>query len=98
VWEPASTELAERTPYRGHDGLRAYVADLDRDWEEFEITVGDLREHGPFVVAHCRAYARAGGFVADSPLAIVWEVRDGLGVWGKAYRDRAEALRVAGIG
>ncbi len=98
VWEPAATEVAQRAPYHGHAGIREHLADLRRDWEEFEITISELRERAPYVVALCRVYARAGGFVADSPAALVWEVRDGRAAWGKTFRDRDEALRVAGIG
>ena len=44
-----------------------------------------------------RVYARAGGAIADGPAAFVFELRDGLIAWGKTFRDRAEALRFAGL-
>jgi ketosteroid isomerase-like protein len=97
VFEPVSTEVAERTPYRGHDGLRAYLADLERDWDEFDISVSEVRQGPRYVVALGRVYARAGGAIADGPAAFVLELRGDLVAWGKTYRDRAEALRFAGL-
>ena len=97
VFEPASTPIFERRPYHGHDGLRAYFADLERDWDEFDITVSAVHEAPSHVVALARVYARAGGAIADGPVAFVFEVRDGRIAWAKTYRDREEALRFAGL-
>ena len=97
VFEPASTEVAIRAPFRGHAGMREYLAEVERDWEQFDVAVSDVREAPPYVVALGRVYARSGGFVADNPLAFVWEVREGLVVWGRTFTDRSAALRFAGI-
>ena len=97
VFEPLSTEVAQRSPYHGHEGLRAYVADLARDWDEFDITVSEVRAGERYSVALARIYARAGGAIADGPAAFAFELREGLVAWGKTYRDRAEALRFAGL-
>jgi hypothetical protein len=56
-----------------------------------------VRERAPFAVALCRIYARAGGFVADSPAAILVELSADRAVHVKTYLDRAEALRAAGL-
>jgi len=86
-----------RRPYRGHDGLRQYLADLNHDWDEFDISVSEVRDGDRYAVALGRVYARAGGAIADGPAAFVFELREGLVCWGKTYRDRAEALRRAGL-
>ena len=78
--------------------MRAYLAEVERDWEQFDIAVAELREAWPYVVALGRVYARSGGFVADNPIAFVWEVRQGLITWGRTFTDRAEALDFAGLG
>ena len=98
VFEPVSTEVAERAPYHGHAGMRSYVRDLARDWDEFDITVGDVRRGERYLVALGRVYARAGGAIADGPCAFVFELDGGEVRWGKTFRDRIEALRFAGIG
>jgi ketosteroid isomerase-like protein len=97
VFEPASTDVAERHPYHGHDGLRQYLADLDRDWDEFDISISEVRQGPRCAVALGRVYARAGGAIADGPAAFVFELREGRVCWAKTYRDRAEALRRAGL-
>ena len=97
VFEPASTDVAERHPYHGHEGLRQYLADLDRDWDEVDIAGSEVRSGPRYSVALGRVYARAGGAIADGPAAFVFEVREGRESWGKTYRDRAEALRFAGL-
>jgi ketosteroid isomerase-like protein len=97
VFEPSSTEVAIRAPYRGPDGMREYLAEVTRDWEQFDVTIAETREAPPHVVALGRVYARSAGFVADNPIAFVWEVRDGAIVWGRTFTDRAAALRFAGL-
>jgi hypothetical protein len=72
--------------------MREYVADIQRTWEEFDVTVAEIRAAPPLMLVFGRVYARAGGFVADNPLAFVWEVGDdGLVRWGKAFTDRSAA-------
>jgi ketosteroid isomerase-like protein len=97
VLEPASTPVSERRPYHGHEGVHAYFADLDQTWEEFEIDITEIREGPSALVGLCRIYARAGGFVADSPAAILVRLRGERVVGVKTYVDRAEALRAAGL-
>jgi len=48
-------------------------------------------------VALGRVYARAGGAIADGPAAFVLELRGDRVAWAKTFRDRAEALRFAGL-
>ena len=97
VFEPASTEVAIRAPFRGHAGMREYLAEVERDWEQFDVAIHETREAPPYVVALGRVYARSGGFVADNPLAFVWELRGDEIVWGRTFTDRAAALRFAGL-
>ena len=97
VFEPASTEVAIRAPFRGHTGMREYLAEVERDWEQFDISIAETREAPPYVVALGRVYARSGGFVADNPLAFVWELRGDTIVWGRTFTDRAAALRFVGL-
>ena len=98
VFEPASTEVAIRAPFRGREGMREYLAEVARDWEQFDISIAETREAPPYVVALGRVYARSAGFVADNPIAFVWEVRESAIVWGRTFTDRAAALRFAGLG
>jgi anti-sigma regulatory factor (Ser/Thr protein kinase)/ketosteroid isomerase-like protein len=97
IFEPLSTPVRGRTPYLGRDGLRSYFRDLQETWDEFKITMHDLRHRGQYVVALGRIRAVAGEFAADEPAGIVWRLRDGKVAWGKVYRTEEEALQAAGL-
>ena len=97
MFEPASTEVAIRAPFRGHAGMRQYLAEVERDWEQFDVAISETREASPYVIALGRVYARSGGFVADNPIAFVWEMRGDAIVWGRTFTDRAAALRFVGL-
>jgi ketosteroid isomerase-like protein len=98
VFEPLSTEVAERVPCHGHAGLRAYIADLARDWDEFDITVAQVCRADEHLVALGRVYARAGGAIADGPAGFAFTLEGDLVSWGKTFRDRTQALAFAGLG
>jgi len=97
MMEPLSTPVQRRTPYLGVDGLRRYLRDLDDTWEEFEVTVEDLRaSDGEHVVAAGRIYARREDFLADDPAGFAFRLRDGKIVWVKVYPSHEEALAAVG--
>jgi ketosteroid isomerase-like protein len=86
AWVGAWYERAEFHPlrarsrgraYRGHDGLRRFVADIAEEWEQVRFEIDEIRGAGEHVVAlgHLRARA-ASGFERDVPLALVEVVRD----------------------
>jgi hypothetical protein len=87
----------ERGPYRGPEGMRAWMTDIDADWDSFELNVHELRagEHG--VVALARIYSRTGGHVVDSPIAVLFELEGERVARIVICLDRAEALRAAGV-
>ncbi len=89
VFEPASTELATREPYRGHRGLRRYLADLAKTWAEFRVTIHEYQGAGDRVLARGRVYARSSSpaFIADSEIAFVWQVQGGRVVHGSTHTD-----------
>ena len=95
--EPLSTEVAPRTPYLGVGGLRRYLRDLDETWQEFDVTVEDLRAHGDHVVAVGRIHARRENVVTDDQAGFAFKLRDGKVVWAKVYRSPDEALAAAGL-
>jgi len=96
--EPLSTPVRRRTPYLGIAGLRRYLDDLDDTWDEFEVTVHELRAAGDYVVALARIHARRENFLADDPASFAIRLREGRITWLKVYRDEADALAAAGLG
>jgi anti-sigma regulatory factor (Ser/Thr protein kinase)/ketosteroid isomerase-like protein len=94
--EPLSTPVQRRTPYLGVSGLRRYFQDLEETWQRFDVTVGELRAEGDYVVAAGRIHAQQQNFTADDPAGFAFKLRDSKVVWVKVYRSHEEALAAAG--
>jgi ketosteroid isomerase-like protein len=90
--------LLEGSEYRGHDGVRRFLDDMDEDWTEREVIVDELRELGDSVVVlgSFRAVGRASGTEVSHPLAWVAEIREGRLARMRAFTDQEAALRDAG--
>jgi ketosteroid isomerase-like protein len=99
-WFPPQTaSMVQRAePYRGHEGLRTYFADVDRVWRRLDIIPRDFRDLGDRVLVLGRVYGRGeGGYISDSPAGWLWRVEGGTIIWGRVYLSRAEALQAAGL-
>ena len=95
---PATARVAGRgEPYRGHEGLRTYLADVARVWQELRSEPAEFIEVGDVVVCTGRVYAWGVGRVIDAPAGWVWRLRDGKLVEGRVYENRREALAAAGL-
>jgi ketosteroid isomerase-like protein len=76
-----TARLAGREPpYRGREGVRRYLADVESVWDDMQLDAGDFRAipGAVIVIGHVRA-RRAG---EESVRAVVWtwRLRDGLAV------------------
>jgi ketosteroid isomerase-like protein len=78
-WVPALTLGANGEPYRGHDGVRAYMADLRASWPEFDLDLRDMgaRDDRVLVLYRLRARGAQSGERIDQDAALGYEVRDG---------------------
>lgn len=86
---PTATVLNEGKCYRGHDGIRRYLQDVEELWAELETLPASYRVVGNHVVVMGRVRARAhDGLELDTPAAWVWRVEDDRVAWGCAYGDR----------
>jgi ketosteroid isomerase-like protein len=95
---PATARVAGRgEPYSGHEGLRTYLADVARVWQELRSEPDEFREVGDLVVCTGRVYAWGVGRVIDAPAGWVWRLREGRIVEGRVYDTRREALAAAGL-
>jgi ketosteroid isomerase-like protein len=90
---------ARGEPYRGHDGITRYLADVARVWEE--LTVKPLEFHtagDDTVVAMGRVYAWGVGRVIDAPVGWLWRFGpDRRAVYGRVYESRRDAFEAAGL-
>ncbi len=86
---PTVTVLNEGKCYRGHDGIRRYLQDVEQIWAELETLPSRFREVGNHVVVLGRVKARAhDGLEMDTPAAWVWCVEGNKVAWGSVYGDR----------
>jgi len=99
VFTPPTGRLAGRPePYRGHAGLRTYMADVARVWEELRSEPEEYIElDGDLVVCTGRVYAWGVGRVIDAPAGWLWRLRDGLLLEGSVYETRRGAYEAAGL-
>lgn len=100
VFEPVTARIAATgLPYRGHEGMRRYLEDVARTWQELRPAPDAFHEaDGGIVVATGRVYAWGAGRVIDAPAGWLWRIEDGLLVYGRIFETAAAALEAAGLG
>jgi ketosteroid isomerase-like protein len=86
-------EVGRDAPYRGRDGLREYLADVERIWEELLITPSQIEGHEGRLLVIGRVYVRSRELgIRDMPAAWIWRLRDGLFVRGEVFVDPETAI------
>jgi len=85
--------------YEGHDGIRDFYAEVRDVWESYVWEPEDLIEAGEGVVALLRSggRGRGSGVEVERRTAMVWSVSESLATAVRFFRDRDEALRLAGL-
>jgi ketosteroid isomerase-like protein len=100
-WHPGllASLGGEATVYRGHEGIRELVRDLDEHFAEFNNEYSEIRDLGDQVLAigHIRARGKASGAETLSPLAFLVESKDGKAIRVRTYLDPEKALEAAGL-
>lgn len=89
----------EGRPYRGHEGLRRFVAELAEEWTDVRFEIDELRDTGEHVVGsgRFRARGRTSGLDLDVPLGVIGTVRSERIVYGRMFSDPAEFLKAVGL-
>jgi ketosteroid isomerase-like protein len=86
--------------YRGVDGFRRWVENVDEVWERLEPELEEIIDGDDHVVTAVRMSGRGRGSGAEVDMRVfqVWQFREGklLRLTG-GYRDRDEALEAAGL-
>jgi ketosteroid isomerase-like protein len=100
VFVPPTRRYAnDGDPYVGHDGLRRYLVDVAKVWQELRSEPREFIEvDEDRVLCTGRVYAWGVGRVVDTPAGWVWRLRDGLLVEGIVYETRREAYEAVGLG
>jgi ketosteroid isomerase-like protein len=98
-WWPALTGAYEGGCYRGREGVERFMADTSETWEELQIVAEEFRDLGERVLSlgRLKGKGKGSGAPVDQPYATILDFR-GDRIWRlRAYFDRAEGLRVAGL-
>lgn len=92
-WLPFRAQL-EGMVYRGHEGIRQWVRDMDDDWEAFRIDPVEFhdRDDRIVVIGHVQALGRTSGVDVDSEAGFLFELTGGRIVRVVSYSDPASAL------
>jgi ketosteroid isomerase-like protein len=86
-------EVGRETPYSGPEGLREYMADVERVWEELLITPSRVERRDERLLVIGRVYVRSRELgIRDMPVAWIWELRDGLFVRGEVFVNPEAAV------
>ena len=100
-WHPALQVMlgGEATVYRGHEGVRELLRDVDAALAEIHVEFSETRDPGDRVVAigRVRTRGKASGAVTESPLGYVADFRNGKVTRIRTYLDPEEALEAAGL-
>ena len=92
---PAVTAEAvgREAPYQGRAGLRDYLTDVARVWEELRIAADDVEVREGRLLVRGRVYARSRELgIRNLPVSWIWEVRDGRFVRGAVFPDPQQAV------
>ena len=76
--------LGRTEPYRGHDGLREYFADVERTWTELTLHATDVRATGGGVVVFGHVEGTIDGQAYSSDALWTWQIRGGKAVSARA--------------
>ncbi len=100
-WHSALHALlgGEQTLFRGHDGVRKMMRDLNEAFAEIQIEISEIRDLGDGLIAigRTRTRGKASGAETETPLALVTEVKNGRTISIRAYLDPKKALEAAGL-
>jgi ketosteroid isomerase-like protein len=95
VFEAITAQIeAGGRPYVGHEGLRRYLEDVGRLWEELQVRPTRFHDDGAgLVTATGRVYAWAVGRAVDSPASWLFRVRDGRIAYARVFDTASGAQR-----
>jgi ketosteroid isomerase-like protein len=99
VWDSAMARGLDGGGYRGREGVERFAADTSEYWEEFQNTAEEFRDLGDRVLVLGRLTGRGkrSGAPIDQPYAGILDFRGDRICRYRAYFDRADALRAAGL-
>jgi ketosteroid isomerase-like protein len=85
--------------YRGHEGVREGIRDLDEAFSEIQAEQSEVRDLGDRVIAigHLRGRGKESGALTESALTWIVEFKSGKVIRVREYLEPEEALEAAGL-
>jgi ketosteroid isomerase-like protein len=97
-WYPFTAQAEGGEACRGHDGVRRWWSNMESNLDEFGASVDECRGLGDTVIAFGELQLRfKSGVALEHEIAWVARFRDGLLIWGRTFRTRADALAAVGL-
>jgi ketosteroid isomerase-like protein len=106
LWDVIDPEVEVHDPplgpdsqiYRGHEGLRRALANIQEAFDDPRFEAEEFRDAGDDVVVFVRMRARGkeSGAEVEARIAHLWTMRDGKGVRVRVL-ERDQALEAAGL-
>ena len=90
--------VLEGIVYRGHEGLRRWLADMAEDWDDLRIDTDDVRaldDGRVLVLARFHARGKSSGVSLDQPAAWICELVEGKVARIRFFADADTALGTA---
>jgi ketosteroid isomerase-like protein len=90
----------EPQTYRGHDGVRDYLAEMADSWQEWRMEVEEAFDADPdtvLTVFRALVVGKDSGAAVETRRAMVCELSAGKIRRARAYPSREEALHAAGL-
>ncbi len=85
-------EVGRNEPYKGSEGLHAYLEDVATVWEELLITAHEIEQREDSLLVRGRVYLRSRAHgIRDMPTAWIWDVRDDRFIRGQAFINPEDA-------
>jgi ketosteroid isomerase-like protein len=95
---PALTGGLEGRVYRGREGLREFLADVDSMWTDFRVELQELRDAGDAVIVLGHTWGEGrDGIAVDAPGGWLLGMTDGKVRGFRSFNSWEETLEAAGV-
>jgi ketosteroid isomerase-like protein len=89
-----TSDYAGRTgPYVGHEGMREYLRDVARGWDELRLMPAHYRQVGDQVLVMGRVMARSPARTVAGSTGWVWRLVEGKVVYVRVYASAEDAVQ-----
>jgi ketosteroid isomerase-like protein len=99
IWSKYARLDRGTEPYRGHEGMREWRAEIDRNYELHEVSADEVQQVGAklLVLGSVRSRGKASGTDLRHPFIWVCELRYGALIRMHFYSSHAEARHAVGL-